>query len=262
MARRPLLPVLLALLLVAPLPGYGQDAPRSKEVKRRPASRGSLDEQIQKQRQQSQRLAEEIRGQKGRLKTSERREHDILADLEGIDRRLNNERRRLGELKDALARQEKALAREEAALGTAQKEKAALASQVQRRLAVLYRTDPGGVLAVALASASLADLLSLEDAFHEVVRYDRNLLASYRKTIAKVDAARERAARERERAAEAVAQVGLQERALAQTRQDKRGLLAKVRTEKDLYQQALGELSAAAGELEATIGRLQAEQAR
>lgn len=248
-AKHIFLPVLVSLVLACAGPAvHAETAPIDNPETR-----------LLEQQKKFHRLKKGITDQRERVKVSRKREFNLLAELEKLDRRIAEERDKLAALADDLDRHEKLLLQKQQESDQALAEKEKFKSHVEKRLDAYYRMGSIGVMNVIFSASSLPDLLNFEEYFGHIIQYDQKVITQYRTKIEQLEEARAALGQEKRRLIEVIAEVKVQETRLAEARQDRLALLQRVRTEKKLYQQALVELEDAAAGLSAKLDQLKKE---
>lgn len=219
----------------------------------------NTDSAVMDQQKKIQRLKQGIDLQKSRMKTTGEQESSLISELDRLNRLIRKEGDKLAALKKELHDQEQRLVaiQEEIVLAREARDKAT--DHVRNRLHSLYKIGPVDVLNALFSTSALPDLLTTQEYFAHLLRYDQELVAQYRQKINTLESAR--LAREQEKKAllETLARITTQEKQLADSHRERTALLNRVKTEKKLYQQALKELETAADKLTRTLEKLKAE---
>jgi len=208
---------------------------------------------------QIQQLKQEIDKQKSRIKTTGEQEGSLIAELDHLNRLIREESDKLVALKMELDKQEQRLIATQAEIFRAGEAKDRATDHVRKRLKALYMMEPADVLNSLFATSALPDLLTTQQYFDHLLRYDQELIASHRQKINNLENAHLTMAQEKKTLLEALAEITGQEKQLTDSRKERMALLARVKTEKNLYQQALKELEGAAANLTRTMERLKSE---
>ncbi len=210
------------------------------------------------------RIQKGLEVQQEHFEQTRQQEEDLLNELAGIDAKIIEESKQLVSLYNELqAEKEKAEEMEEALLN-AKAEKDTLAKQTEKRLAAYHRMGEIGVLNITFSSATLPELVNFHEYYRHMLRHDRTLIKRFRSKL--VEFAESKKAHETQQIhlGAAVSQTKEQQRLLAEAKQERRELLARIKAEKNLYKQASEELEESAKTLIAGIEELekQAEIAR
>lgn len=216
----------------------------------------NLESKLLDQQKKIHRLKKGIEGHKSRVRTTREKEISLLTELENVERRLQNERNKLIELKQNLIDQEKHIQQKQQEKNQVLKEKEATKGHVEKRLNAYYRMGPIGVINVIFSTATLPDLLNFREYFQHLLQYDQQVIENYRSKITNLTQAQNALQQEKNRLVSMIREIKNQEKRLVATRKDKVALLARVNTEKKLYQRALKEIEEAAEQLTSTLEKL------
>lgn len=220
-----------------------------------------IESQLLDQQKKIHRLQKGIEGHKDRVKGSREKEVSLLSELDKINRRLNEERKKLATLKQKLAKQEELILQKKKEMGRAYIEKETAKAHVQKRLNAFYRMGPVGMMNVIFSTDSLPDLLNIREYFQHIIQHDQKIIDEYRAKIERLTEAQHALNKEKDQLLVVIADVNKQEKQLKETRQDRMALLDRVKTEKKLYQRALMELQDAAEQLSAKMKMLEERHA-
>jgi len=205
------------------------------------------------QRMQVQRLQLGIKEHENKIRATQEKGQSLLEELERTEATLKREQSKLTVLKESLARQETLLTRERNRLNQTIADKQELQTYVQNRLTTYYQMGGIGLMNVLFSKKSLSELLSFQEYFQRLLQYDRLAITSYQSKISELTAVRRRHELEEKRMRELVSKVRAREESLHSARQEKQTLLARVRTEEKLFQQAVAEIQKAADTLSAAL---------
>ncbi len=191
--------------------------------------------------------------QEDQITASRDRERTILVDLETLDQRLSRQQERLLELEEKMARQHLLIAQEEEKLEKARGDRDRVEAHLQKRLTAYYTVGRSGLVNVAFSTRTLPELLTFNDAFDNLIRYDEGVIRSFRQSIQEMERVRTALDLEKGILEDFLAQTVAEKEALEQTRQEKAALLTQVRTQSELHRQAAEEMEQAAEELSQAI---------
>ena len=223
-----------------------------------------LDEAVQQQKKQIKKVQTGIAAQQTKITASKKKERNLLDELEQIDRQIADESARLASLQEEMGRQNEMTFARQKEMDQVMLEKETLRQHMEHRLAAYYRMGDIGAMNVFFSSASLAELLSLRENFQLMLKYDQQLIAAFKKKMTELEEKRLAHEQEKNRLLQAAAEVMQQQETLTATQKERQDLLTLVKTERQLYQQAVKELEGAAQQLTATLKHLegQATEAR
>ncbi len=215
-----------------------------------------LETKILQQQKKIYRLKKGIEGHKTRIKDSRGQEIDLLGELEKIDQSLAEQKEKLLELNQELEYQENYINQIQDELVVVIKEKEENKKHVERRITAYYRLGSVGIVNVLFSTTTLPDMLNLKENFQHMLEYDQKVLGVYREKITKLSTTREKLQKEIKGLLAVIEKIESKEAQLALIRQNRMALLTKIRTEKNLYKQALVEMEEAADNLSGTLKNL------
>lgn len=194
-------------------------------------------------------LREEISGHQEKIEQAGKEEHSLLDELAALDSQLGALKAKIEVLQTRLREQEQIIAVKEQALAAIVQKNEALRQHLIKRLQSFYVLGRTGTLNVIFSSATLPDLLLVNDSFHSLVSYDQKLFVEYRKSVADIDRAKR--AHELEKAVQEhfLEDAAREKSALKQVAEEKNAVLKQIRLEKGLYEQALKEMKKAENDL-------------
>jgi septal ring factor EnvC (AmiA/AmiB activator) len=219
----------------------------------------SIQKQLSSQQQKIKRVQSEIEDHRKRVQYSQTKEVNLLAQLEVIVQAIRDGKKRLQELKNQIDSQEELIKLRTAELSKIEGEKEVAKEHIKKRLAAYYRMGDLGVMNVAFSAGNLPDLLNFKEYFMALVHYDRQVVTNYRENIRQLITITAALEDEKTRLLEKIVSVKNQENHLATVRKDRMLLLAKVNTEKKLYQRAIDEMEEASSKLTETLAELREE---
>lgn len=194
-------------------------------------------------------LREEISGHQEKIEQVGKEEHSLLDDLAALDSQLSALKAKIEILQSRLREQEQVIATKEKELATLSQKNEALRQHLIKRLQSFYVLGRTGTLNVIFSTATLPDLLLVNDAFHSLVSYDQKLFEEYRKNVADIDQAKR--AHELEKAVQEhfLEDADKEKSALKQVAEEKNTVLKQIQLEKGLYERALKEMKKAESDL-------------
>jgi septal ring factor EnvC (AmiA/AmiB activator) len=216
----------------------------------------TLERNLAEQQKKIKRIGEEIDDHRELIRESRTKEINLLGQLEILDQALKDGqnhlaalRRKTGEKEDLIKAKS-----EELLLVSAAKEKTK--EHVKKRLAAYYRMGDIGIINVTFSTMKLPDLLNFKEYFLTLINYDRRVIDDYRQAIESLVRIREELQTEKEELQQAIFAIKEQEKQLTEVRRERMALLARVNTEKRLYQRALTEMEDASNRLNQTMAGL------
>ncbi len=221
-----------------------------------------LDAEVLQHKKKITRVEKGILSHESKVVTSKAREMCLLAELEKIDEKILAESEQLDLLKEEMNRQDQLTKEKKDEMEKTLFEKETLGEHTEKRLAAYYKMGEIGIINVIFSSSTLPELLSFQENFHLMLKYDNQVINAFKNKITDLTAARRAHEEEKIRLSAMIDNVREQQKILAEFKLERRQLLARVKTEKLLYQQAIEELEEAAKRLTATLTELEKEAAQ
>lgn len=195
--------------------------------------------------QQIEQLRRGISEQESRIGTVSRREESLLAELARLDLKVASQRQLLAAMQLHLEHKQQQLEVKQEELDRVLEIRNQARDHLRRRLAATHQMGSVGLLNILFTAESLPDLLALQDSLQAVLDHDQQTISRYREQIRQLEEARLTLEYEKADLLAAQAAAQGQELRLAASREERTAFLNRVRTEKQMHQQALGEIEAA-----------------
>lgn len=199
------------------------------------------------------RLQEGILQKEDQISEARAKEQDILAELENLDRKIAAQEQKLVELDGKMARQQELISREEQALEKIGKEKDAVENHLKKRISAYYTMGDIGVLNVTFSTQTLPELLTFHDAFDVLIKYDQEVIKTFRQSMRDIQRAKTALDLEKTVLQNFIDQAAAEKEVLERTKGDKRLLLTQVRTQNTLHKKAMEEMQQASDALSRSI---------
>lgn len=205
-------------------------------------------------------LRKSIESHQGKINVSNLQEKSILQELEDIDKRLDRQLKKILAIQTQIDQQEVIILAKQFELAAIDLEKQELQEHLVNRLRAFYHTGKTTLLDVTFSNKNLPDILLFDDAFHRLVTYDKKIFESYRAQKQKIKDVKR--AHELERTVQLgfLQRADEEKKALHQIAEEKNELLARTKSQKFLYSQALKEMKRAETDLTSTIKDLKIKQ--
>ncbi len=236
-------------------PAAAADTPEERQRQKAEVTEG-----IQTFRINIRRLQEGIKKQEEQIQQTLRQERDLLAELQNIDLRLNEQLDKLHVLETRMKAQRDLLVVKDRELQRTRGEKRAVQDHLMKRIQAYYKMGDIGFINVTFSSKTLPELLRIHDAFQTLIRYDRDVIATYRHTIGELERAIETLELEEALLEEFIAQNDREREKLGEIRQEKELLLVRIRTQQKLHEQAIEEMRQASASLASSLQVLQRKE--
>jgi murein hydrolase activator len=203
--------------------------------------------------QQIEQLRRGISEQESRIGTVSRREESLLTELARLDLEVAGQRQLLDAMQLHLEHKQQQLAVKQEELDRVLEIRNQARNHLRRRLAATHQMGSVGLLNILFTADSLPDLLELQDSLQAVLDHDRQTISRYREQIRQLEEARLTLESEEAELLAAQDAAQAQELRLAASREERAAFLNRVRTEKQMYQQALREIEAASQRVTAAL---------
>lgn len=216
-----------------------------------------LDKEVLLHKKQISLVKEGIRTHQSKVSQAKSRELTLLAELEEINGKIEQEKEKIAILQNKMAEQDILTAEKLHEMENVFQEKETLRHFMEKRLAAYYRIGDIGILNATFSRSSLPELLAFEENFHLMLRYDHEFISNYKTKITELNLAVKAHEEQKNLLARTTADVIKQQKVLADIHVEQQKLLARVNTEKKLYQQAIEEMESASQALQSTLEQLE-----
>ncbi len=206
------------------------------------------------------RIKREMLEKKKDVKRADRKERSILSDLDKIDRDIQTGSAELKDQQQRLRESESALREVEQNNTSLNRELAALKQYYSRRLRALYKMSRGGYASAILSPDGLGQTLKRIKYLGMIAGRDRVVMREYGSTLMRLAARQAEIAEKKNELLARQRVVETKKVELEARRRKKAVILAGVRQEKGLYEQALRELEDSSASLWAMIKRDEQEK--
>ncbi len=198
-------------------------------------------------------LQQGITQQENKISETQTTERNILSELEDLDKKLAVQQTKLDHLESKIREQQVTINKEENALEKSRTQKSIVEKHLQKRITAYYTMGNIGLMNVTFSTKTLPELLTFNDAFNVLIKYDQDLIKVYRDTIERL--VRVTAALDLEKTVleNFFNQTVIEKEMLQKTATEKKTLLSHVRTEEKLHEQAVSEMQQASENLAASI---------
>ncbi len=227
--------------------------PNSSAASSTESQKQQLKKSINKYTINIRRLQQGIKLQQKALEHSMRQEKDLLEQLQDLDIRLAEQREKLQVLRERMTAQQDLINVKEKELDRVKKEKNAVQLHLQKRLNAYYKMGKVGLINVAFSAHTLPELLTFHDSFQTLIRYDQNLIVTYRNSITQLERVKEALMLERSLLHEFISQEEAEQNRISATKLEKENLLTLIRTKSQLHQQAIKEMGDASRNLYSSL---------
>ncbi|HBH30693.1 MAG TPA: hypothetical protein DDX81_02135 [Desulfofustis sp.] len=249
--------MIVAGLASLALPAASLNAETAAE---RAAKKEEIAENIELFRINIRKLQEGIKAQRRQIEAALKKEQNLLAELEDIDVRLLRQKDMLTELQARMSEQRQLIEDKNQQLAQTDRKKADVQRHLQARIEAFYKTGEIGFINVAFSTQTLPELLRFQDSFKTLIQYDQDVIDIYRQTIDELAGSIQALEREEAVLADFIEQNSIEQEKLNAIRDEKINLLARVRTQTSLHEQAIAELEDAGRSLDESIGNLKQEK--
>ena len=198
-----------------------------------------------------------LQAQQENFEQTRQKEANLLNELGEIDAHIIEESKLLVSFYNQLQIEKLKAEETLAALEATKVGKNILAQQTKTRLAAYYRMGDIGVLNITFSAATLPELVTFHEYYRHMLRHDQTLISRFRGKLAELEESRKYHEEQQVDLEEAMNKAKEQQGILAETKLERRELLTRIKTEKDLYRQATEVLEDAAKDLLATLEDLE-----
>jgi len=219
-----------------------------------------LSEKIKKERQSLEKLKGEIKEKKQKTEEAQRKEASVLQQIEEADHRLKLRREDLAAVNAKLRKKDREIAGTNASLQRLREQIAQREDSIRSRLRVMYKEGPKGQLKLLLASSGYNDLLARSASLRWISRREYQLLEGSRVDHARLATTEAYLLQIRGELQEYHRAITTKLAALREERAKKDRLLARVRSEKAVYERTVGELEKSALRIEGLLRGFEARR--
>jgi len=202
-------------------------------------------------------LQEGLKQQQEQAQENIAQEKELLAELDVLDANLLKHRAKLADLETSMAAQQELIAAKEREIIPIQANRQKAQSHLLKRITAYYKTGKIGMINVAFSAETLPELLSIHDAFSVLLQYDQNLLRRYRETLEGLERSKKALTLEKDLLATFIARASEEKEALEETSREKNELLAQLRLQTKLHEQAAMEIEKETDYLTAQLTAMQ-----
>ncbi len=240
--------LICALCLFIPLDSLGKQ--------NRKAEKNRIEKGIKTFRINISKLQDGISIQRDLVLSSKKKERNLLDELAQLDATLQDRLSKLQALEEEMRKQQTLIDQKEAEEMFAKKEKSAVQKHLQKRIKAFYKMGRIGVANVAFSSETLPSMLNFRDSFTTLLEYDTDVIKHYRETITFLQQTKDTLNLEKSILDDFIHEAKNKHAAINTTVQEKEALLAQIKTQKELHEQAITEMAKAANELSDSLNSL------
>jgi septal ring factor EnvC (AmiA/AmiB activator) len=249
--------MLILCIAVFQLPASTHAAPLDSDQKKKEIEKG-----IEKTTINIGRLEKGIKLQEEQIRETKKIELTLLTELQDIDTRLTEQNLKIETLEARIKAQQEMVLDQKTAMTKAASLMQGVQSHLTSRMQAFYKLGEFGLIHIGFSDQSLPELLSFQDSFLALIKYDHNLIETYRTTISELDQAIDSLKLQETIFAELLAENLEEQKKLDGLKQEKELLLNRIRTQAKLHEKAAAEMEAAAEELTASLQGLKEQEKR
>lgn len=223
---------------------------------------GSLDDELREKQRELQRVTEQIERNKSALRSAERQEKSLVAEINRLEDQIERTKEDLARIQKDL---EIARAKVEEASKRLERKNAELARRddlLRRRIRALAENGQVTYLEVLLGSTSFADFLSRLHDLQTIAKADLALLRETADQKREIERQKEELEEERDKLAALERSFQAKRASYELASRSRQQSLWRVQNDKKEYEKALDELEALSRQLVSVIQRIQAELKR
>ncbi len=219
------------------------------------------EEEITNFRIKIRQLQKHITTQQTRLSQSKAEERSILKELEILNNKLIRQKEKLDTLITKKNKQQQLIDKKEQTLTTIRAKKKKVEEHLKKRITAYFTMGHIGLLNVTFSAKSLPELLKFHDSFGYLIKYDQSVINSYKQTLKTLTSTKRTLDLEKTVLLDFIKRATEETKALETTRTIKSTLLAQVRTQSKLHQQAVREMQQATEKLSRSIVAIKTQNA-
>jgi len=247
-------PALFALFLICSFCFFIPSHSFAKQ--NRKAEKKRIEKGIQTFRINISKLQDGIGLQRELVLSSKKKERNLLQELAKLDATLQSRLSKLQALEEEMRKQQALIDQKEAEELLTTKEKQAVQNHLQKRIKAFYKMGRVGIANVAFSSETLPRMLNFRDSFGTLIEYDTDVIKHYRETLTLLQQTRDTLNLEKSILDDFIHEAKNKHEAINKTVQEKEALLAQIKTQKELHEQAIVEMEKAANELSDSLNTL------
>ena len=225
----------------------------------RTADKQRIEQGIKKFRINIRKLQGGIAGQRDQIESSIKKERNLLNELEAIDAKLLSQLRKLHTLLEEMATQEHLIQLKEDELKGSYAAKETVQNHLEKRIKAYYKMGEIGVANVTFSTESMPRMLNFRDSFTSLIDYDKDLIKTYRQSIAELQTTNNTLNLEKTVLADFINQATIEQEATNSIKHEKQTLLKQIETQKELHEQAVKEMEKVADNLSNSLNALKKE---
>jgi len=212
-----------------------------------------IDQGIRKATINIGRLQEGIKLQEDQIRQTRKDELTLLAELQDIDTRLAEQSSRIETLGARMQQQRDMVALKKSEMSQASGLMEKTQKHVTKRMQAFYKLGELGLIHITFSDQTLPELLRFQDSFRALIKYDRNVIDTFRTTIVELEQAIESLKLQETIFEELITENEQELQNLDELKGEKEQLLDRIRTQAKLHEQAVAEMEEAAEKLTASL---------
>jgi len=215
----------------------------------RKAEKQRIEKGIKKYRININKLKEGIASQRLQVESSEKKQRNLLDELDLINTRLLAQLKKLEVFEEQVLEQEKLITTKEEELQISQTAKQNVQTHLQKRIKAYYKMGQIGIANVAFSTESMPRMLNFRDSFATLLDYDKSLINEYRTSIATLQQAKTVLSLEKGVLDDFIVIAKEERDASNAIKLEKEALFKQIKTQKELHEQAVLEMKKVADNL-------------
>ncbi|WP_163336796.1 murein hydrolase activator EnvC [Desulfopila sp. IMCC35008] len=246
----------LVILLLIPQLSFSTLSNKEK----RAAEKKKIEKNLEKYQINISRLEQRINSQIAQSEETVVQERNVLKELEEIDLLLQKQLYKVHELEEQVEEQRQLIEIKEKEIDQLQYEKELVRNHLRARISAYYKMGKIGFLNVAFSTSSLPELLNFHEAFQQMIAYDTSVLNDFKAKINDLEQARKVYVLEHDLLKDFIITTLSEKQETHRIRQEKKELLAEIRTRKQLYDKAVEEMKQATKQLSSSLNVLKTKK--
>lgn len=202
-------------------------------------------------------LQQKIKNERGQLKKAQEKEKKFVSELNSIEKNLAAKEKSLREYKAQLVEKKKEIESLTQEIAELQNRAHDQEAHLSRYAVDLYKLSRADFIKAVFAAQSFSDLLRRHEYLTRIIDYNEAMIDCYAEDIKKIEHDRNRLRASEDRLTELTDKARSTQQQVLLRKEEKRKLLARVKTEKDLHLSSIGELEESARQLQSLIEKLE-----
>ncbi len=226
------------------------------------AEKAKIEQGIQKYQINIGKLEQGIEKQQDDRDKNQDQERELLGQLQEIDTRLFEHQEKLEVLEERIRVQRNLIVTNKSEIDRVQTRKNNVQLHLQKRIQAYYKMGSIGFINVTFSARSLPELINFNESFQSLIKYDQEVIVTYRGTIDKLHKTVETLEIEEALLEDFIDRNREEQQNITLVKEEKEELLERIKTQTLLHEKAIAELEQAAQALTASLKKLEKKEQR